>query len=66
MKFEDLIIWQKARVLVKEIYSLFRENKDYKFRDQICSATMSIMNNIAEGYDRNSKLQCKHFFNIAL
>jgi len=45
--FEELEIWKNARVLVSKIYSDFRELKDYAFKDQICRAAISIMNNIA-------------------
>lgn len=51
--FEDLIIWQEARQLNYDVYSVFRQNRDYSFRDQIQRAVVSIMNNIAEGFERN-------------
>jgi four helix bundle protein len=52
-KFEDLRIWQLARGLVKDIYAQFATNKDYAFNNQIQRASVSIMNNIAEGFDRS-------------
>jgi len=52
--FEDLRIWQDARILVKEIYSITKELKDFGFKDQLQRASISIMNNIAEGSDSGS------------
>ena len=67
--FEDLRIWQLARVLVKDIYAMFATCKDYGFNNQIQRAAVSIMNNIAEGFDRskNSKdnKQILSFLNIS-
>jgi four helix bundle protein len=55
--FEDLVVWQLARELVKDIYAQFATSKDYGFNNQIQRAVISIMNNIAEGFDKsmNSK-----------
>ena len=52
--FEDLRVWQNARNLVNSIYDLMDENKNYGFRDQIQRAAVSIMNNIAEGFESGS------------
>jgi len=52
--FEDLRIWQDARILVKEIYSITKDLKDFGFKDQLQRAAISIMNNIAEGSDSGS------------
>lgn len=68
-KFEDLVIWQEARDLCSDIYSAFRSNRDYGFNDQIQRAVVSIMNNIAEGFDRSKvtkdNKQFISFLNIA-
>lgn len=64
-KFEDIIAWQKAKELTLEIYRSFSIINDYSFRDQIQRASVSIMNNIAEGYERNSKKEFKYFLYIA-
>ena len=64
-KFEDILAWQKAYVLTKEIYEAFRECKDYSFRNQIQRAVISIMNNIAEGYERKGNKEFKQFLFIA-
>lgn len=55
--FEDLVVWQLARGLVKDIYAQFATCKDFGFNNQIQRAVISIMNNIAEGFDKskNSK-----------
>lgn len=46
-------------------YDLFRINKDYGFRNQICDAVVSISNNIAEGFERGSKASFAHFLRIS-
>lgn len=59
-KFEDLEIWQLARDLSKEIYSLtFMEpiKSDFRLKDQMRGSSGSIMDNIAEGFERGSKLE---------
>ncbi len=53
--FEEIIAWQKAQDLAVDIYEEFGNCKDYSFRDQIIRAVVSISNNIAEGFDRNTK-----------
>jgi len=64
-KFEDLIAWQKAKELSLIIYRLFKDNRDFSFRDQIQRAAISISNNIAEGFERKSNKELKQFFYIA-
>ena len=66
-KFEDIIAWQKAQNLAVDVYGTFRETKDFSFRDQICRASVSVSNNIAEGFDRNSNADFTRFlfFSIA-
>ena len=63
--FEELRIWRDTRVFVFDIYSLMKENKDWGFKDQIQRATVSIMNNIAEGSEYNSDASFVKFLNIA-
>jgi len=63
--FEDLEIWKMSRELVNLIYSDFRSCKDYGFRDQVTRAGISIMNNISEGFCRNSDMEFKQFLNIS-
>lgn len=64
-KFEDIIAWQKAQQLVLVIYRALKSCKDYSFRDQIQRASISIMNNIAEGFERRGDKEFKHFLFIA-
>ncbi len=64
-KFEDCLAWQKAGKLTVKIYQLFKNNKDFGFRDQIQRASVSIMNNIAEGLDRKSDNEKRQFLYIA-
>lgn len=64
-KFEDIISWQKAKELNILIYSEFKDCKDFSFRDQIQRASVSIMNNIAEGFERNGNKEFKNFLYIS-
>lgn len=56
-KLEDIEAWQKARELVKDIYRLSNNknlSKDFGLKDQLRRASVSIMANIAEGFDSQS------------
>jgi len=68
-QFEDLRIWQEARELVKLIYNTINSDpagsKDWGFRNQIQTAVVSIMNNIAEGFERGSDKDFARFLDIA-
>ncbi len=66
VKFEELIAWQKSQDFAVIIYQHFTGLKDYGFKDQICRATVSISNNIAEGFDRNSKADFIRFLYILI
>lgn len=63
--FEDILCWQKARSLAVDVYSIFKSNRDYGFKDQIQRATVSISNNIAEGYERKGNKEFSKFLYIA-
>ncbi|PKL18914.1 MAG: four helix bundle protein [Spirochaetae bacterium HGW-Spirochaetae-5] len=64
-RFEDLIVWQKAKELTVIVYSIFQNNKDFGFRDQIQRASVSVMNNIAEGFERKGAKEYSRFLYIA-
>jgi four helix bundle protein len=67
-RFEEIKAWQIARELVKAVYTLTRNGafaKDFGLRDNIQRAAVSVMSNIAEGFERNSKKEFVHFLYIA-
>ena len=67
-KFEDLIAWQKARELTKRVYEMTRHGdfaKDFGLKDQIQRATVSIMSNIAEGFERGGRAEFHQFLSVA-
>jgi four helix bundle protein len=67
-KFEDIIAWQKARALTARIYQLTQQGKfarDYGLRDQIQRASVSIMSNIAEGFERGRPSEFHQFLSVA-
>ena len=67
-RFEDILAWQEARKLVKEIYELTQKGsfaKDFGLRDQIQRAAVSVMANIAEGFDCESHTEFARFLGFA-
>jgi four helix bundle protein len=66
--FEDIQGWQKARELTKVIYRLTADGalaRDFGLRDQMRRAAVSIMSNIAEGFERGGNVEFRHFLSIA-
>lgn len=66
--FERLIIWNKSRELVKQVYLLtakFPKEERYSLSDQLRRAAVSVASNIAEGTGRVSKKEKVHFIEIA-
>ena len=63
--FEEIIAWKKTQDLAVLVYNYFEESRDWSFKDQICKASVSISNNIAEGYERRSSNEFKRFLLIA-
>ena len=67
-QFEEMEVWQKARRLTTRIYGLSRTGefaKDFGLRDQIQRAAVSVMSNIAEGFERRSDKSFQQFLSIA-
>ncbi|WP_396183607.1 four helix bundle protein [Flavobacterium sp.] len=67
-KFEDLEIWQEARKLAKEIYIISKETDlktDFRFKEQIKASSGSVMDNIAEGFERDGNIEFRQFLSIA-
>ncbi|MDP1746152.1 MAG: four helix bundle protein [Bacteroidota bacterium] len=67
-KFEDLKVWQKAREVNLGIYKLSNKgsfSKDFGLRDQIRRASVSVLSNIAEGFERNGNKEFNQFLSIA-
>ena len=68
MKFEDLEAWQTARALVKSVYTLTRgpqPARDFGVTGQVQRAAVSIMSNIAEGFERSHVQEKLQYYNIA-
>ena len=64
-RFEDLICWQRARELTKQVYQAFKDSKDFGFKDQIQRAAVSVMSNIAEGFERGTQNEFLNYLFIA-
>ena len=68
-RFEDLRIWKNARVQANSVYDSFDADspsgRDFGFRDQIQRCAVSVMNNIAEGFERKSDPDFARFLDIA-
>ena len=67
-RFEDLQVWQMAHDLSVAIYGLTKDgefSRDWGLRDQIQRASVSVMSNIAEGFERYSRQEFKQFLSVA-
>jgi four helix bundle protein len=67
-RFEDIEGWQSARELSRGVYSLAKGErfcKDFGLKDQICRASVSVMSNIAEGFDAGSRAEFARFLAYA-
>jgi len=67
-KFEDILAWQKARELTREVYAHSKTGafaKDFGLRDQIQRASVSVMGNVAEGYDRGGDKEFIQFLSVS-
>lgn len=68
VRFEELEVWQMARKLAISVFNLTTSekfSKEYRFKDQIKSSSGSVMDNIAEGFGRESRLEFINFLGIA-
>ena len=64
-RFEDLLCWQKSRELTKGVYTAMRSVSDHGFTDQIQRASVSVMSNIAEGFERGTRDTFVNYLHIA-
>ncbi|WP_067144905.1 four helix bundle protein [Pseudotamlana agarivorans] len=67
-KFEDLETWKEARRLFNQIKDIANETDlktDYRLKDQIKASSGSVMDNIAEGFERDGNLEFRQFLSIA-
>lgn len=67
-KFEEIESWKMARVLTQMVYQASARGefaRDFAMRDQVCRASLSIMANIAEGFERNGNREFIQFLSVA-
>jgi len=64
-RFEDLMAWQKARELTREVYKALRDCRDNGFKDQIQRASVSVLSNIAEGFENGTRAGFLSYLYIA-
>jgi len=66
-RFEELIVWRRARELTKEVYALSGKgpfSRDFGLKDQLRRAAVSVMANIAEGFERGGRAEFHQFLSI--
>jgi four helix bundle protein len=67
-RFEELIAWQEARILNRQIYKLCQSGgiaRDFELKNQLRGAALSVMTNVAEGFDCDSNVEFARFLGIA-
>src|SRR5213083_3017472 len=67
-RFEDLVAWQKARLLAQSVYDASRQGafaRDFGLSGQIQRAAVSVMSNIAEGFERGGRAEFHQFLSTA-
>jgi len=65
VRFEDLDVWKRSARLSAELYKVTKDLRDWGYRDQLTRAGLSISSNIAEGFERESMLDCVRFLGFA-
>jgi four helix bundle protein len=65
LKFENLEVWQRSYALTVDVYRLFRQNRDFGFKDQITRSALSVPSNISEGWERHTEKEKFRFLSIA-
>jgi four helix bundle protein len=67
-RFEDLIAWQKSRALARDVYEVTRSRefgRDFALAGQMQRAAVSIMANLAEGFDREGATEFHRFVSMS-
>lgn len=64
-QFEDLLCWQRSRTLARDVYKALEGCKDHGFKDQIQRASVSVVSNIAEGFESGTKQEFLNYLYIA-
>lgn len=64
-RFEDLLCWQKARELTREAYTAFQNCRDFGFKGQVQRAAVSVVPNIAEGFESGTRQEFLNYLYIA-
>lgn len=64
-RFEDLLMFKKARELTREVYKALAQSRDGGFKDQIQRASVSVLSNIAEGFESGTKQEFLNYLYIA-
>jgi four helix bundle protein len=64
-KFEDVLAWQKGRELNQLLFKTLEDNRNFSFKDQLFRASLSITNNIAEGFERGGDKELRYFLLVS-
>ena len=64
-RFEDIVAWQKGKELTLLTYRTLKTCRDFGFKSQLERASVSVMNNIAEGFERQTNKELRNFLFIA-